>query len=314
MLLHRIWVVAGLSLLGMATALAQGAVAPNPPAPAPAVTGPQVANSDVIVSGSLTKVQDVPTTGSANGAGFKGPLPSRGYVTEIEALTIQPEQGIMGAVPPGPITVLVTSYGGATPMPSVGDRKVFLLQRTRDGFSCILSQGVKSIDTLDAVTKLVQALPLIVKMTAPQMPLYFGQATPVTLTLVNNSDIPLQITSLNLTGFYYAKRMENYVQNMISMSKDAPQKFPMDPITLDANGKQTLTIFVNPLAPPSLALLGPDSFLITVATLHMEARYSDGTTNGQNQVSRSNWIDAMLGFPHIVAAAPAAPTKTDVAK
>ena len=308
MSLHRIWVAAGISLLGMTTVLAQQAPIP------PAVTGSQVTNSDVIVNGQVTGVQDVPTIGgSANGGGMKSPMPGRGFNVVTEALTIQPNQVIMGAVPPGPITVLVTSYGGnnATPMPKVGDSDIFMVQRARDGFSCILSQGVKGIDTLDAVTKLVQAIPFTVKLTAPQSPLYFGQATPVSITLVNNSETAVQITSLNLAGFYYAKRMENYVQSMVSMSKDAAPKFPMDPITLDANGKQTLTVFVNSMAPPSLALLGPDSYVITAASLHIEARYSDGTTTGQNLVARSNWVDAMVGYPHIVVAEPAATPKTE---
>ena len=304
MLLHRLWLAAGFCLLGTALTLAQGAVAPPPPTPG-AVTGPQVSNSDVIVSGSVTGVQDIPTPG---GGMTPGASPwgitngAHGAVTV--ALTIKPAQVLLGTVPPGPLTVLVINYGGnnPVPMPKVGDSQVFFLQRTRDGFTSNLSQGVKGIDTLDAVTKLVQTLPLTVKLTAPETPLYFGEMTPVTITLVNNSATALQITSINLSGYYYAPRMENYVQSMISFSKDAQPKFPMDPLTLDANGKQTITVYVKATVPPSLALLGPDSYVVTVASLHLDIRYSDGTAAGRFLMTRSNWVDAMVGYPHTAPA------------
>jgi len=331
MSLHRTALVMTLSLLGMfakSAAMAQSA-APistsvtrfTPGAVMPMTEADKqnlVSNSDVILSATITAVQDV--TPSETGGGAEGWPLGKTHIWKgvtVKQLTLQPKQTLLGKVPDGPLTVqvLINSNGNNIPPPRVGDVDLFFLQCTQDGFLAN-TQGVQDIKAVDDITKLVDNLPLTVTVATPATPFYFGQATPVTISLTNHTAAQLKVTNISLFGFYDAKRMESWVINMISTAPKIEQGQPMLALfTLDAHGKQTLTTYVTTTAAPSLALLGPDSFVLTSASLHIEVRFTQNAAEGQpmqNLVARSNWIDPLVGYPHIAAVDAAPVTKNDV--
>ncbi len=344
MLFHRVVGAIALSLLGMwamsAVTIQSANVTPNgvtrvtemavatdiskqtPGQWAPPTAAAQnqnlVSNSDVILSATVTAVQDVTPSGMGdrgNGGSPASGMFGKGIV--MQEITLQPKQVLLGTVADGTIKVrmLIYNTGKDVTPPKVGDANLYFLQRTKDGYSTNLTQ-VQGMNAVDDITKLVDEAPLTAKLTAPATPLYFGQATPITVSLTNNTAAQMKITFINLSGFYYANRMESYVQSMVaSAPKTEPGKPMQEPITLDANGKQTLTLYVTTLAPPSLALLGPDSYIVTFASLHADARFTqEAAVAGQpalNSVARSNWVDAMVGYAHSapVADATTAPIK-----
>lgn len=329
MLLHRVSVAIALCLLGMlamsavmtsATGVSQAVLAQGDvtrvtngqwaPPTAAVMNQNLVSTSDVIASATVTAVADVTPSGMGGAAGNSPGVGKFGMGMTIEELTLQPKQVLLGTVPDGTIKVRLTIFNNGkdvTP-PKVGDANLYFLQRTKDGYSANLTQNVQGINAVDDITKLVDEMPLTVKLTAPTGPLYFGQATPVTISLTNNTAAQIKISFMNLAGFYYASRMESWVQSMVASSPKPEQGKPMqEPFTLDANGKQTLTVYATTMAPPSLALLGPDSYVVTYASLHMEVRFSqDAAVAGQpaqNLVARSNWVDVMVGYPHTASVA-----------
>jgi hypothetical protein len=301
MSLHRVWAIVGFALLGLGTLPVvagqpgiqpTAGVAPGPPklVTAPPMDQSQVGNSDVILTGSVTAVKESQTApaGMVNGV----------MVTEI---TVKPDLVLWGTAPAGPVTVRLFGYGTAAQMPKVGDAHLFLLQRTHDGLTANLTRGVKRLDAVDEINRDIKATSLTITLSAPETPLYFGQPTPLTITLTNTSATPMKISFLSLSGFYYANRMESIVQSMISLNKDRQVQTSF---LLDANSKQTTMVYARAMAPPSLALFGPDSYLITVASLHMDARFSTDDSNVQNFITRSNWVDALIGYPHSVTPIP----------
>ena len=286
MLLYRIWVITALALLALGAVWAQ----------APSYQQ-EIADSDIILSGTVTAARDVTPPGGSR---------TTGLIVErtIEQMTLQPTRVLLGTLPAGPVTVLFYDYDNHKnfSLPKVGDQGVFFLLRAQDGLYMAWPSGVKSLTTLDDIASQINTMPLSVTLTTPA-PLYFGQASPVTITLVNHTATPLTITEGHLYGFYYARRIADGLQCILTpFAHPQEQKTGWgDPVVLPAHGTLTLALYTTTMAPPCLALLGADSFLLTLATLHADISFSTGVgDNRQSHIARSNWLDTLVGYPHNV--------------
>lgn len=129
-------------------------------------------------------------------------------------------------------------------------------------------------------------------------PLYFGKVTPITVTVANLADVPLTLRYFNLGGFFHAKRMESYISFATSLyaTPDVPGE-PARPqqITIDAKAKKDVTLYVSPRVPQSMALLGPDSYMMTIAAIYCQVSYTIDNAKWLN--THSNWQNSYLGFP-----------------
>ncbi len=284
MTINRVWVVIGLVLVGSITVWAQ----------TPASYQIQIANSDVILCGTVTAIRDITPPGGSR---------TTGLIIErtIEEVTLQPVQLLKGTVPAGPVTVrfFIYQFSKQYQLPKVGDQQVYFLERAKDAMYTAWPSGVLGIGTLDDIAGQVKTSPLSVTLSTPT-PLYFREATTIIITLVNNTARPMTISNCYVHGFYYAQHMESDLQASLSAFKDQPYQ-PVQTICLGktvplaANSKLTLPLYVATIAPPTMALFGADSFLLTDATLHVNVDYSQ--EKDQLVSMRSNWVDCLIGYP-----------------
>ena len=249
--------------------------------------------SEMIIVGTVTDIRDVPLEGGAdaNMGTAPGGMPTTGSHAVTKMITFRVEEPLLGTTQAKTMTVGFPVYAGQKTegLPVIGEAKLFFLQRTKNGYTPAFGlQGIQSIDKIETIETLVKAKPLSMSLAPLAAPLFFGKTTQVTVTIANLTDAPLSVRSLAMGGFFYAKRMESNVSLQTLLSA------PTHPITIDPKDKKDITLYVTARTPNSMALLGADSYMMTIAALYCQTSYS--TDNAKWLLSRSNWQDAYLGF------------------
>lgn len=269
----------------------------------PDINKQMVSSSDLIVVGTVTKIQETALSLTADAAemGLWGTKTnSLSGVTKL--ITVSVEEALKGNVISKEMTLAVTLLANqnAEWLPKVGDTDIFYVQRNKSGNTLTYGkQGIQPLAQIDDIEKTIKSVPLSVELPPFQSPLFFGKPAQLSLKVTNITDSPLTLRNFSLQGFYYANRMESFI-NISTQLADAlvePGK-PIIPATLTIAGKQTMEIklIVSPRVPQSMTLLGADSYMMTIAALYANVNYATEADKTRVYVSRSNWNDAFLGF------------------
>ena len=264
-----------------------------------------VGNSDVVVVGTVTEVKDAPATGWKNGEQGND-ISFRGVQGAMKVITFTVEEVLKGQVKATSISVgiAVAPNQKTDWLPRVGESKIFSMQRTRDGYGLSYGQqGIQALEKIDPVEQLIKSTPITLTMQPLAAPLYFSKVTPITMTVENISDAPLTLRNFSLGGFFHARRMENYVSFAVSLSATpavAGEIVRPQPLVLEGKTKKEITLYVSPRVPQSMALLGPDSYMMTIAAIYGNVSYSTGEEKAPTLNCRSSWQDAYLGYPMVM--------------
>jgi len=194
-------------------------------------------------------------------------------------------------MPPG---VVIMDHGGFDL--EAGRRSIFFLSRYRTDYMLEYGfQGMRDLDQLARIRQALAAFPYQLRMTAPAA-FYFGQETPVTITVVNRGAAPVKVTHLRLDGQFYAPRMG--AQFVLNIKNFEPGELPF-PATIPVNGEQTFTIPYTMGMPQSWQLFSPDTYLLTPVTVRATAMLEgEGLGEGRQPFSQiaSPWADTLTGF------------------
>lgn len=267
----------------------------------------KVGNSDLILTGTVSKIQDADASYISDDVGMKvAPMdPKFASLRRItKVLTISVDETLKGSVTTRDITVAVSVFANQNIdwLPKAGDTAIFFLQRNRSSFSLTYGQlGIQPLAKIDAIEKTIKSVPISIELSLFQSPLFFGKTAQLSVKVTNLTDSPIILRNFSLQGFYYAKRMENFVNVAVQLA-DAqidPEKPAIPPIPISIAGKQTMEIKLNVTAqvPQSMALLGADSYMMTIAALYANVNYASEADKTRFTIARSNWNDAFLGFP-----------------
>lgn len=257
-----------------------------------------IGNTDLVVVGTITEVLEVPGTMGIQGEKNFGNIRSHNAI--MKQISFSVEELLKGMDKTQKITVSIpVQTNQKIDWPIVGETKIFYLQKSQDGYAVVYGlQSIQALEKIEEADTLIKSVPLILTLNSIKNPLFIGKTTPITVTVTNLTDTPLTLRNFNLSGFFHAKRMESAIsfsttlydrQNMDTLAA-IPQQ-----ITLDAKSTKEISLYVTTHLPQSMALLGPDSYMITIAALCGKVSYS--TDNAKWLNTRSNWQDAYLGFP-----------------
>lgn len=257
-----------------------------------------IGNTDLVVVGTITEVLEVPGTMGIQGEKNFGNFRSHNAI--MKQISFSVEELLKGMDKTQKITVSIpVQTNQKIDWPIVGETKIFYLQKSQDGYAVVYGlQSIQALEKIEEADTLIKSVPLILTLNSIKNPLFIGKTTPITVTVTNLTDTPLTLRNFNLSGFFHAKRMESAIsfsttlydrQNMDTLAA-IPQQ-----ITLDAKSTKEISLYVTTHLPQSMALLGPDSYMITIAALCGKVSYS--TDNAKWLNTRSNWQDAYLGFP-----------------
>lgn len=295
--MNKIRFFTSLALLGLTTLLLLAQQAPI------GRDEQMVGGSDFIVVGTVTAIQETALSTSADG-GVRAPIPGNPKTQGVTKLiTFTVDETLKGVLTTKELTVAIPVYANQNQdwLPKVAETNIFFLQRSKTGYTLAYGQqGMQQLAKIDDIDKIIKSIPIKIELPAFQKPLFFGKAVQLTVKVTNLTDSPLTLRACNLQGFYHAKRMESFL-NVSAQFTDAiidPEK-PTLPATLTIAGKQTMDVKLTVTAqvPQSMALLGADSYMMTIAALYVNINYATEADKTRLYAARSNWNDAFLGFP-----------------
>lgn len=274
--------------------------------PPQVVPGPTlVSNSDGIAVGTVTNIQHYLTQNQW----WAYPGGSGPNMVQVMQVTVKVNQALLGmdGINTFQLTIPLSPYPGdpnttAANALKVGDQDLFGLQQTKDGYNLAAGTlGILGTDKVDEIAKLVKNRPLTITSTLAGN-LYFGKYTTMTLKVKNNSDTAYRVNYGYLNGYYLAKRMENAVLFSVSLDgKLNAGRFPENPVSIPAHEEREISFFVSTMAPPSMAILGPDSYLMAPISLRATINFSPGdgkpTDIVTQHITQSPYIIVYAGYP-----------------
>lgn len=267
----------------------------------------QVALSDLIVVGTIDSVKELP--GVSNG------LAGQAIVTVERVIKGDPtvkQVTVRYLLPPKlPPGVIVMDHGGM--VLNAGFRQLFVLQRTQGGYTPVAGQqGIHSITDVDTLTALVKDATLTITIDTPIGPFYFGQTTPVKITVSNSGKTDVSIDQISLEGFFVSERLGSTVPlvevrpaipAVLNATDATPltNTIPNKPVVA-AGGKYQRTINITCSVPTGWQLLGPDTYIQTPALIRAQVIAQPIATEARGlglQMSRaaSSWTMSMVGYP-----------------
>lgn len=194
--------------------------------------------------------------------------------------------------PPG---IVIMDHGGFEL--DAGKQAIFFLQRYRTDYVMGFGfQGIRQMNELEHFTQALAAYPYTARITAPVGPFYFGQETPVSITVTNKGAEEIKVTHIMLSGHFYAPRMEpSFTLNIKSFAQG---ELPF-PAAIPAGGEKTFTIPYTMPKPQSWVLLSPDTFFMTPVQIHATITQETALAlrgYGGPELT-SPWVDTQVGFP-----------------
>ena len=299
--------------------IAPGApIAPVPPQPAVDNTSAVISGSDGIVTGTVTNVQDM-LTENRYWAYPGGRGPSEVHVLQVTVRVNKALYG-MGDTNTFQLAIPISPYGAGDQSTApaaglkVGDQRLFCLRQTKDGYDLASTpqQAIMAVDKTDDIAQLIKNRPLtIIPSFAGN--LYFGKFNTLTLKVTNNTDSTCTVTNAFLSGYYLAKRMENVISFSMSPDGKTAGKPLANPIDVPAHEARDITLYVSTQAPPSLALLGADSYLLVPFSARASLTYTQAaappTGGAQMHMLQS---PALIGYAGYPLAKPGAPVDANL--
>ncbi len=278
-----------------------GSISTTPIVHTPMVVDNQslVTNSDAIVSGTVTNVQDILTQNKGYWMYPGGRGPNMVHVLQV---TIHVEQALFGVDDSQTLRFSFPLSPYNDPAMNidlkVGDKKLFFLREEKDGYSLAMNaQGIAALDKVDDVVKLLKTRPLTISASLVSN-LYFEQFMPMTVKVKNNTDAAYTVSSIFISGYYLSKRMENMVA--CSLSTDGKQingRAMATPLSVPAHEEREIAFFIYVNTPQSMSLLGADSYLLAPMALRAVISCANGEGNTQQTMIRSATMNVYAGYP-----------------
>ena len=210
--------------------------------------------------------------------------------------------------------------GAPQERPRYNTQRIFLLQRSRQGYSVLAGSGIRTLDARNAVVDAITAIPLDITILTPVGPCYFGQPTAVKVRVRNISEKPITIMQPQLAGFYYTRAI-GIAPVFLQGDRPAPPPpvaianapvpvppagVPPPPVSfaLEGNAEQIVTLTVRCAEPQELMLFGADSYLMLPLSLRATVSTMPDRVPGKviegpviSHTYASPWVDVLAGYP-----------------
>ena len=210
------------------------------------------------------------------------------------------------AVPIMPPGMMITDHGGFTL--ELNKPVLLFLAHAQGGYTIVGGgQGRRPAEDADVITQALKEFPYSVTLQEPVGPLYFNRAVAMTMTVTNNSALPVQVVTSSLEGYFYS----SYAGASLTFQLIPPALAAApavwntagraNPTTIEPGKSFAITGAYAAIEPENWRLLSPDTYFITPAAVRASVFVLPMKPNAPNNAGgfrmASPWINTWVGFP-----------------